>query len=108
MSMKVDRKSVDHLFDALPDIPNRVWREAGRVFKSSTPVKTGNARRRTTTTAREIRADYAYASVLDAGRGFRDGQLRGSEQAPNGMTEPTLQFIEEELQRRWKILNRRS
>jgi hypothetical protein len=59
-------------------------------FYKNTPVgKTGNARSHTTLQGDEIVANYPYAFVLDAGRGFRDGQMRGSTQAPDGMTKPT-------------------
>lgn len=34
-----------------------------------------------------------YAPVIDAGRGFRDGQLRGSEQAPQGIIDPAIAQI---------------
>jgi len=62
-------------------------------FKKNTPVKTGNARRSTTLANNTILAGYPYAGVLDEGRGRRDGQMRGSNQAPKGMTEPTLKFL---------------
>jgi hypothetical protein len=61
-------------------------------FVKNTPVKSGNARRNTTLTGSKIHADYKYASVLNDGRGFRDGQMRGSEQAPQGMFKPTVEF----------------
>jgi hypothetical protein len=62
-------------------------------FKKNTPVKTGNARRSTTLSGNTIVADYPYAGVLDQGRGNRDGQMRGSTQAPKGMIEPTMQYL---------------
>jgi hypothetical protein len=61
-------------------------------FYQNTPVKTGNAKANTLLQGRTIRADYAYAGVLDAGRGWRDGQMRGSVQAPNGMSQSTIQL----------------
>ena len=103
MQIKVKKAAVMTALNHATQIPEDVWLDAGRVFKSSTPVAAkngGNARRRTTSTKTEIRADYPYAGVLDAGRGFRDGQMRGSEQAPEGMTKPTLEYIEQEIQRR--------
>lgn len=60
-----------------------------RTIKNYTP---GNARRQTTLQGKRIHADYGYAQVLDAGRGFRDGQMRGSKQAPEGMSTPTRKF----------------
>ena len=38
-----------------------------------------------------------YIEVLDDGRSIRDGQMRGSEQAPNGMTTSALAEIERAL-----------
>lgn len=62
-------------------------------FKELTPVKSGNAKRNTRKSGNTIEANYPYANVLDQGRGFRDGQMRGSDQAPNGMTTPTIEHV---------------
>jgi hypothetical protein len=62
-------------------------------FAKKTPVKTGNARRNTSLQGNQIKANYPYANVLDEGRSFRDGQMRGSEQAPIGMTDPAIAAI---------------
>jgi hypothetical protein len=65
-------------------------------FVKNTPVaavKGGNARRKTTLQGTTINANYGYATVLDKGRGFRDGQMRGSEQAPQGMSKPTIEAL---------------
>jgi len=59
-------------------------KEAYDYFKSVTPIRTGNARRRTRLSGDTIRADYAYAQPLDDGR---------SRQAPQGMTEPTEKWL---------------
>jgi hypothetical protein len=58
--------------------------EAFDYFRSVTPIRTGNARRRTRLSGDTIRADYAYAQPLDDGR---------SRQAPRGMTEPTEKWL---------------
>lgn len=50
-----------------------------------TPVKTGNARRNTKLQRNEILAQYAYAGKLDQG---------ASKQAPDGMTEPTINYLQ--------------
>jgi len=57
---------------------------------SNTPVRSGNARRRTRLQGQVIRADYPYAVPLDEGR---------SRQAPQGMSEPTERRIQRELRR---------
>tara|TARA_R110000868_G_scaffold372176_1_gene635995 strand:+ start:487 stop:765 length:279 start_codon:yes stop_codon:yes gene_type:complete len=53
-------------------------------FVSVTPVDNGNARRNTKLEGNEIVADYPYATKLENGY---------SNQAPKGMTEPTIEFI---------------
>jgi hypothetical protein len=58
--------------------------EAHQVFKQETPIKTGNARKRTRLQGEVIKADYNYATELDAGK---------SRQAPEGMSKPTEQYI---------------
>lgn len=70
----------------------------------------GNVQERTTTSTAEpdtsrgnawtigagnafIHNSLEYAPVIDAGRGFRDGQFRGSEQAPQGIIDPAIAQI---------------
>lgn len=65
--------------------------EAFKIFRSHTPIRSGNARRRTTLDNKTtIRADYDYALRLDQG---------WSNQAPDGMTKPTFDFIRRRLDR---------
>lgn len=97
MKIKLNDNEVRRLFENLDLLPADLWRAAGQEFIKNTPRQTGNARRNTQVTDREITADYPYAAVLDQGRGFRDGQMRGSQQAPQGMTKPTIEFIERNL-----------
>ena len=61
-------------------------------FRDTTPVRSGSARAHTVFHTNVIVADYPYAAVLDQGRGFRAGQMRGSDQAPHGMTQPTKDY----------------
>ena len=67
--------------------------EAYQHFKNITPVDTGNARRNTSLQGRTIHARYDYAEVLDKGRHMTNSGMRGSKQAPKGMSKPTEQFI---------------
>jgi len=84
----IDNKgTINHLAN-LNKIPNILVDEAGEYFRDITPVRTGNARANTFTTNNTIRAAYNYASRLDEG---------SSTQAPNGMTEPTIAFIDKRL-----------
>jgi hypothetical protein len=59
--------------------------EAYKVFVKETPVRSGNARRKTKLKNRkEIVADYPYAQRLDEGY---------SKQSPEGMVKPTEEYI---------------
>lgn len=69
---------------------DRLPQQAYDVWIQSTPVRTGNARRRTRLRGNEIDARYPYAVPLDQGR---------SRQAPDGMVKPTERFIEQQLRK---------
>jgi hypothetical protein len=71
--------------------------EAHKEFVKNTPVKTGNARRKTKLQDNKIKAQYPYAEVLDKGRHMTSRGMRGSDQAPEGMTKPTEEFIEKRI-----------
>lgn len=68
---------------------DEIPREALDVFRDETPIRTGRARRSTQLRGDTIEANYDYASRLDAGY---------SRQSPDGMTEPTLEFVEKRFQ----------
>lgn len=76
---------------------DNIPKEAHKEFVKVTPIKTGNAKRKTRLDNDTIVADYNYAEVLDKGRHMTPRGLRGSEQAPKGMTEPTVDFIKKRL-----------
>lgn len=86
-TMSASLKRIQRKLDKLPQ-------EAYNVFKNNTPVKTGNARRSTKLKGNTIEANYQYAQVLDKGRHMTRRGMRGSEQAPEGMTKPTEQYIQ--------------
>lgn len=60
--------------------------EAYKFFVKETPIRSGNARRNTRLRKNVINADYPYAQRLDEGY---------SKQSPQGMTQPTLDFVAE-------------
>lgn len=62
----------------------KVTNVAYKAFVKNTPIRTGNARRKTKKQGNNINADYPYAQRLDDGY---------SKQSPNGMTEPTLEEV---------------
>ena len=70
--------------------PKKLAEEAYQYFRNTTPIRSGNARRNTHLRGDEIRADYAYATRLDAG---------WSRQAPDGMSAPTTKFIQEYIKK---------
>jgi len=65
---------------------NNVPDEAYKFFVKATPIRSGNARRRTKFQKNNetIIADYPYAQRLDEGY---------SKQSPKGMINPTIAFI---------------
>ena len=67
---------------------NLLPKEAYDYWKSVTPIKSGNARRRTRLQGNKIKANYDYAVPLDQGK---------SKQAPNGMVKPTENYIRQRL-----------
>ena len=74
-------KSIQKQLRQVPD-------EAHKEFVALTPVRTGNARRRTSRSGDVIVANYAYAQRLDEG---------WSKQAPRGMTEPWEKWLQRRL-----------
>ncbi len=59
-------------------------KQAHTFWKSITPIRSGNARKRTKLNKNIITARYSYATELDKG---------SSKQAKRGMSEPTSKFI---------------
>ena len=95
MSVKIDRKQFDKLLKDLDTSVDKTWVSTYEKFRSLTPVKSGNARRRTKLQGDKIVADYAYAERLDTG---------WSAQAPQGMSKQTLDYFEKTLIRKWDSL----
>jgi hypothetical protein len=95
------------MIDIKLDIQDRITgditklkRELGAVPKAAvteyqklTPVKSGNARKRTTLRGNTIQANYPYAQRLDEGY---------SKQAPKGMTKPWEQWLQKYLDKLMK------
>lgn len=76
---------------------NKIPQEAYKEFVKNTPIKTGNAKRNTKLKGKTIEANYQYAQVLDKGRHMTSRGMRGSEQAPEGMSKPTQEFIQKRI-----------
>lgn len=71
---------------------NNLPKELHKKMVELTPVDTGNARRRTRLVNKRIEARYGYAQVLNRGRHMTRRGMRGSLQAPKGMTGPLRQW----------------
>lgn len=101
MKISVDTKNLEKLFARSQKIGEQVVQDAYGYFRALTPVKTGNARSNTSLDLpkRTIEADYPYAGVLDAGRRMTSRGMRGSTQAPNGMSNPTIQELNRSVKR---------
>ena len=90
MAITVNDKEFRGLLKDIMKTANADWQKAGTHFRSITPIDTGNAKRKTNTRGKVIRADYGYASKLDEGY---------SRQAPNGMSDPTFEYYADILER---------
>ena len=84
--MNVDLRNFNKLSRRIESEFARVPAEAHKHFKDITPIRNGNARRRTRLSGNKIVADYGYAGRLDEG---------ASRQAPEGMSDPTIEHIQE-------------
>lgn len=79
------KKKTDRMVQRLTALPT----QATDYFRSVTPIRSGNARRNTRLQGKNtILGDYPYAERLDQGY---------SDQAPQGMTQPTEQWINKQL-----------
>ena len=90
MGIKVSKRDIRKLDKDIKKAIDNSMLKTYIFFKKVTPIDSGNARRKTTYTARRltITGNYPYAERLDTGY---------SKQAPKGMTDPSLVFLEREL-----------
>ena len=89
MKMKIDTRALEAELADMAELKTSLLENAYKYFVSITPIQSGNARRNTKLTRDSIQADYPYAERLDTG---------WSKQATDGMTGPTEQFLENEVQ----------
>jgi len=88
MTIYFDMNAVNKMFNQAEAVANTLPKEAYDVFRDNTPVRSGNAYRRTTLRGNTISANYPYAEKLDEGY----SQLK-----PNGMTVPTEKFLQKRI-----------
>lgn len=79
--------------EKLKDLPKELAAEGYKFFKKATPVRTGNARRKTRQNSNKITADYPYAGKLNDGY---------SKQAPKGMSQPTIDHLKKFVKKQIK------
>jgi hypothetical protein len=77
-------KSLKNIEKNLAQVPKEAYKE----FVQNTPIRSGNARRKTRLDGTKIKAQYPYAKKLD--EGF-------SNQNPDGMSKPTEDFIKKRV-----------
>lgn len=78
--------SIAKMRAALELLPKQAYAE----WIKNTPIRSGNARRKTKLNNTTIDAQYPYAERLDAG---------ASKQAPKGMSEPVRRFIQAQMRK---------
>jgi len=95
MRINVDLRDVLKQLKANEKLASGLIDSAGDFFVRQTPIRSGNARRNTSVQRlqKRIVADYPYSERLDNG---------WSRQAPDGMVNPTIEFIEKEVQKKIK------
>jgi hypothetical protein len=69
---------------------NKLADEGAKYMRSITPIRSGNAKRKTNSSGKEIRAEYAYAKRLDEG---------WSKQNTTGLIDPTIKHLEDLIRR---------
>lgn len=85
MTVKKTRDTMTRSLNKITkQLPKNIAKAAYEYFKKVTPKRSGNAKRRTRLNKQVIQAQYPYAKRLDKG---------WSKQAPDGMTEPTLEHL---------------
>ena len=97
MSVTLKVNTITSSINSIQNKIKRVPKDAYNVFYNQTPVRTGNAKNKTRLRGDTIEADYNYAQVLDKGRHMTNKGARGSNQAPRGMTKPTVEFIQRRM-----------
>ena len=88
VKLKVDTRQFSKMIGLAQSQVDRIQDQAYRFFRDHTPIRSGNAKRNTVQRGDAIVAAYPYAGRLDTGY---------STQAPDGMTQPTIDYIERTL-----------
>jgi hypothetical protein len=90
MAVRITRNRITPSIGKITARFNQLPKDAYNYWKNITPIRTGNAKRRTRLQGSKIKANYNYAVPLDEG---------WSRQAPRGMSKPTEEFIKRRISR---------
>jgi hypothetical protein len=96
MRIKTDIRATTEMLKNAEDVADTLVQRGYEYFRDKTPVRSGNARRNTRRDRDSIVADYMYAERLDQGY---------SNQAPKGMSDPTIDYIQQQLDIEVRKLN---
>lgn len=88
MAIRISKNTMSASIGKITAKLDKLPKDAFNFWYKITPVKTGNAKRRTRLQGNKIKANYNYAVPLDQGR---------SKQAPKGMSAPTEEYIKNRL-----------
>ena len=88
--MKIDSKIFDKRMSKLEKVDTQAFNKTFPEYKKNTPIKSGNARRKTFKSGLKFKSNYPYAGRLDEG---------WSKQAPKGFTSPSIDFFVKTLER---------
>lgn len=99
MASKIDLNKLNAKLKKANSITATVMQPTYDYFKTITPVRTGQARASTqlNSAKNQIQANYPYAFVLDRGRYLQNGRYYGSNQASQGMSKPTLEYLKKQI-----------
>lgn len=86
--MKIDSRVFNKRMGKLKQVPDQLLKNAETELKANTPIQSGNARNKTKLRRNKIESNYPYAGRLDSG---------WSKQAPKGFTEPTIEFMDKNV-----------
>ena len=81
----IDSKQFEKRMQELVEFPDILVEELLPIVKKETPIRSGNARRKTKQQRNQIKSDYPYAGRLNDG---------WSKQAPKGFIEPSLKQLD--------------
>ena len=84
MGIKVNSRVFEKRMKKLSDLPSYLIKDALKITKENTPIKSGYARSHTIIQGDKILSNYGYAGKLDSGT---------SKQAPKGFTKPTIEQL---------------